>query len=92
MASATKDNQVVKQFNENFEIFSLSGTVERTDCRLHIAAAKRDGSGIGGRLKDGTIVDITAEIVLGEDDTCVYALELDPATGFEELVLNPHPR
>jgi len=87
MAGATKENQTFKKFDEDFEIVSLVGTITSDDCHLHISGSNRDGVVIGGHLKTETIIGVTAEIVIGEDDNAVYRRVLDKVTGFEELVV-----
>lgn len=73
--------------DNNFEITSLSGTVSVNGMHLHMDIADKRGQVFGGHLKEGTIVHPTAEIILGEDETAIYTRELDPNTGFEELVV-----
>ncbi|MCL2174037.1 DNA-binding protein [Candidatus Saccharibacteria bacterium] len=88
MAGAQPDNQDIRTYKENFEIVSLSGTIEASGgSHLHIALSRADGSVIGGHLKSGTI-DITAEVVIIEDENVAYSRELDD-TGFECLVIKP---
>lgn len=85
MAGATPDNQVVNTYKQDFEIVSLVGTITGDDCHLHIAASKENGEVIGGHLKDGTILGVTSEVVIGEDEAVVYGRKMDKETGFEEL-------
>jgi predicted DNA-binding protein with PD1-like motif len=86
LAGATSGNQPTKSFNESFEIVSLTGTITSEDCHLHISASDVNGDVHGGHLRSAKI-DITAEVVIGEDETAVYARVLDKETGFEELVV-----
>ena len=47
---------------------------------------------VGGHLAEGCTVRTTAEVVLAADDRLVFARELDPATGYDELVVRePDP-
>lgn len=85
MAGATPNVQVVKKLDEEFEIVSLVGTVTTNDCHLHVAGSNTAGTVIGGHLKNGSLVGVTAEIVIGEDDTVVYQRVMDNETGFKEL-------
>ena len=89
MAGATPDKQVVNTYHENFEIVSLAGTITADDCHLHIALAKENGEVIGGHLKSGSIVDVTAEVVIAEDENATYSRVMDNETGFEELLVTP---
>jgi predicted DNA-binding protein with PD1-like motif len=81
------DEKIVKNFEETFEIVSLVGTVEIGNSHLHISISNAEGKTIGGHLKLGSIVGITAEIVIGELEGVSFKRELDPETGFEELVV-----
>ena len=85
MAGATPDTQVVKELDEEFEIVSLVGTLTTDDCHLHVAGSNTEGVVIGGHLKNGSLVGVTAEIVIGEDENVVYQRVMDNETGFEEL-------
>jgi len=89
MAGATPDKQVVKKLAEEFEIVSLVGTLTADDCHLHISASDKEGAVWGGHLKEGTIVDVTAEVVIGEDEESLYTRVMDDETGFEELEVTP---
>ena len=40
---------------------------------------------IGGHLKGEAIVDVTAEIVIGELENIVFTTEEDTRTGYKEL-------
>jgi uncharacterized protein len=87
MAGATPGSQNVKTLTEDFEVVSLVGTTGKDGCHFHIAASTRDGQVIGGHLKEGTVVNPTAEVVLGELEGAVFSREMDDDTGFEELVV-----
>jgi hypothetical protein len=87
MAGATPDKQDIRTFSGKHEIVSLVGTLSNNDCHLHIALSNKDGQVIGGHLKEGSLVDLTAEIVIAEDDAVIYTRELDNDTGFTELVV-----
>jgi len=85
MAGTTAENQIFKKLEEDFEIVSLVGTITADDCHLHVAGSNKDGITIGGHLKEGTIVGVTTEIVIGEDKNFIYQRIMDDETGFEEL-------
>ena len=72
------------------EIVSLCGTLSPDGPHLHVALADRAGRVHGGHLLPGGVVHTTAEVVLGELDGIAFARELDPATGWRELVVRPH--
>lgn len=72
------------------EIVSLSGTVASFGgSHLHIAVADDKGRVLGGHLKEGSIIRTTAEIVIGALDGYAFHREIDPQTGYPELVVAP---
>ena len=71
------------------EIVALSGTVASFGgSHLHIAVADEKGRVLGGHLKEGSIVRTTAEIVIGTIDGYAFHREIDPHTGYPELVVD----
>jgi len=85
---STDKVQPVKTFNGTFEIVSLIGTLEEGNSHLHISISDKVGKVTGGHLKVGSIVGVTAEIVIGEYNEFVFKRVLDPKTGFEELAVS----
>lgn len=81
------DGQTAHEGKERVEIVSLTGTVSRHGCHLHIALAREDLSVIGGHLLEGCIVNTTAEIVLCVADNVRYTRALDDETGYKELTI-----
>lgn len=77
---------IVKIFEGTFEIVSCVGTVEKGDCHIHISISDEEGKTFGGHLKNGSIVGVTAEVVIAELDGFVFKRKLD-GTGFECLVV-----
>ena len=71
----------------NFEIVSITGTLSPDGVHIHISVSDNLGNTIGGHLKDGCIVDTTAEIYLLIFDDIKFSREFDEATGYEELVV-----
>ncbi len=71
------------------EILSLSGTLSADGAHLHIAIADNSGAVIGGHLCSGSLVRTTAELVIGLLPEWRFSRELDPATKFAELQINP---
>lgn len=84
MANAT----VIKTWEGTYEIVSLVGTVEATDSHLHLCISDEQGNAFGGHLKNGTIVGVTAEVVIGEIEGVQFSREFDDATGYNELKIN----
>ncbi|XP_056437789.1 bifunctional protein GlmU-like [Gadus chalcogrammus] len=88
-ASAENTNEVL-QLNERFEIVSLVGTLN-PPAHLHVCLADRAGRTVGGHVLGGLEVFTTAEVVLGEAPGLLFDRQMDPATGFPELVVRPGP-
>lgn len=87
MAGAKPDNQDIRTYDDTHEIVSLVGTLTGDDCHLHIALSNKEGAVIGGHLKEGSLVDTTAEIVIAEDEGVSYVREMDENTKFPELMI-----
>ena len=85
-ATATNKNETVS-LQERFEIVSLTGTISRHGCHLHMALADHQGNVVGGHVLEGCEVFTTAEIVIGECVNQVFSREHDEDTGFDELVV-----
>jgi predicted DNA-binding protein with PD1-like motif len=81
------DAKVVKEYKGSFEIVSLVGTMESGNSHLHISLSDKDGNVFGGHLKQGSIVGVTAEIVIGELENLEFTRTLDADTGYDELVV-----
>ena len=79
----------IVEIPEHMEIVSLMGTVSEKRCHLHVAFSKKDLSVVGGHLVAGCIVNTTCELVIGEMDACVYDVEFDEETCYDELVIRP---
>jgi len=87
MAGSEPDNQIMKEYNEPFEIVSGTGTLSPDGCHIHVSLSDQTGSVIGGHLLAGCSVALTAEIILIAFDDVRYAREMDGGTGFPELVI-----
>jgi predicted DNA-binding protein with PD1-like motif len=64
--------------------------VEMLKKHLHIAVSDRRGQAFGGHLVSGT-VHTTLELVLGTIGSVKFCRELDPRTGYGELVVSSRP-
>jgi predicted DNA-binding protein with PD1-like motif len=73
------------------EIVSLSGTLSRHGCHLHIAVADGRGRVTGGHLMEGCRIRTTAEIVLGLLPGVGFERIHDPETGHRELHIRDLP-
>lgn len=87
MAASEPDNQMVKKWDEPFEIVSGTGTISKDGCHIHVSVSNRQGTVIGGHLKDGCEIKYTAEIVIGIFDDVSYTRVFDKETGFDELLV-----
>jgi predicted DNA-binding protein with PD1-like motif len=52
-----------------------------------MSISDKEGTVLGGHVKSGSLVGITAEIVIGELESTLFSRKLDSDTGFEELVV-----
>jgi predicted DNA-binding protein with PD1-like motif len=76
----------------DLEILTLAGTVAPGASHLHASLADADGAVFGGHLAPGCIVRTTCEVLLALLEDWVFARELDPQTGFAELVARRKPQ
>ncbi|MFA5047763.1 MAG: PPC domain-containing DNA-binding protein [Patescibacteria group bacterium] len=81
------DGKAIKFWEESFEIVSGTGTLSADGCHIHVAVADCEGKVIGGHLKEGCIINTTAEVVLLIFNDVKYSREDDSQTGFKELVV-----
>lgn len=89
MAGALGDVETFATFDEPVEIVSLAGTLGLGGLHVHISLARRDGSCVGGHLVHGCIVNTTTELVIGELAEVEFRRPPDPATGYNELSVQP---
>lgn len=87
MAGAKPEKQVVNKYEGPFEIVSGTGTISKQGCHIHASISDKEGRVIGGHLKDGCIVEVTMEIVIGIFEDVNYNRILDNETGFNELTV-----
>lgn len=80
--------ETIKTFEGPFEIVSLVGTFSSDGCHLHISLSDKNGNTIGGHLKEGCLINTTAEIIIDELKNFIFTREFDNETGFKELVIN----
>jgi uncharacterized protein len=76
------------EYDDYFEIVSLTGTVSTNGSHLHISISDGSGKTIGGHLLPGCKVYTTVELVLAMFDNIIYKRELlTNDSGYEELVV-----
>lgn len=81
------DGKSILEKEGMFEIVSITGTLSEDGVHIHISVSDKSGNTIGGHLKDGCIVNTTAEIVLNIFDDLKFKREYDKNTGYNELVI-----
>ncbi len=81
------DAEIVREYKGTFEIVSLVGTVESGNSHLHISISDKEGHVFGGHLKNGSIVGITAEVIIAELENLSFKRVYDDSTKYEELVV-----
>jgi predicted DNA-binding protein with PD1-like motif len=74
----------------DLEILTLSGTIGTGGAHLHAAVSDVRGSVRAGHVAEGCVVRTTAEVLLLLLPDVDFAREVDPCTGFQELVVHPH--
>jgi len=78
-------------FEENLEVTSLVGTFSCDGAKhLHVSVSDASGKSFGGHLLEGKVFS-TLEIVLGTIAGVVFEREVDPKTGYRELVISAAP-
>lgn len=81
------DGKSILEKDGHFEIVSITGTLSEDGVHIHISVADEHGNTLGGHLKDGCIINTTAEIVLESFDDVKFNRVFDPKTGYQELTL-----
>ena len=76
------------KIDKDVEIVSITGTVSQNGCHIHISVSDEELKTYGGHLKDGCIVNTTAEIVILELDSYVFERKMDENTGYKELCIS----
>ena len=76
----------IRQIDEPCEIVSVTGTVSRKRCHIHVALSKENLSTVGGHLVEGCLINTTCELVLGVVEGWRCGVEQDAETGYDEIV------
>ena len=71
----------------DLEIITLAGSLSPDGAHLHISVAAADGQVSGGHLAVGAKVRTTAEVLMALLPSWSFSRELDPDTGFKELII-----
>ena len=75
----------------DLEILTLAGSVSPDGAHLHMSVADARGQVFGGHVARGCRVRTTAELLLALLPEHRFSRELDPSTGFMELVIQGEP-
>ena len=81
------DGESILERDGTFEIVSVTGTLSPDGVHIHISVSDDEGNTIGGHLKDGCIINTTAEVVLMSIPNYEFSREDDSSTGYKELVM-----
>ena len=73
----------------DLEILTLAGTISSDGSHLHMSVADPQGRVWGGHVAYGCVVRTTGEVLVLLLPEWSFTRELDPATGFAELVIRP---
>jgi predicted DNA-binding protein with PD1-like motif len=71
----------------DLEILTLAGSLSIDGAHLHISLANRNGQVNGGHLAIGAMVRTTAEVLVAMLPSWSFSREMDPDTGFKELMI-----
>jgi uncharacterized protein len=77
-----------KTLKQKLEIVSITGTLSKDGSHIHISVSDENLKVYGGHLKDGCLINTTAEVVIAELDSFIFTREMDDNTGYKELVIN----
>ncbi|HQB31861.1 MAG TPA: DNA-binding protein [Erysipelotrichaceae bacterium] len=82
------DGTTVKEYNDNYEILAVNGTISKDGSHLHISFSDINGDTFGGHLCYNTLVNTTCELVIAGIDKYSFSRDYDEKTGYDELVIN----
>jgi len=77
--------KTTKSFEGKYEILSLEGTLSLEGLHLHTVLSDEQGNVVGGHLKEGCIINSTAEVIIGTLEDIQFTRDLDKNTGYREL-------
>lgn len=75
------------EISGDLEILTLAGSVSQDGAHLHMSISDAHGQVFGGHVAPGCMVRTTAELLVALLPAHRFAREVDPATGFMELVI-----
>lgn len=77
------------KLNKKLEIVSITGTFSENGCHIHISVSDEELKTYGGHLKEGCLVNTTAEVVILELEDYSFKREMEEETGYKEIVITP---
>ena len=80
--------KIIKNWKQDFEIVSCTGTISSGKAHLHVVFSDVDGICYGGHLQEGCLVNTTCEVVLAELETFEFTREFDESTGYKEIKIS----
>ena len=70
------------------EIVSVTGTVAKSSCHIHLAVADKEGTTYGGHLMHGSTVYTTVELIIIDLSTShTFSRQYCSLSGYEELTV-----
>ena len=81
------NRETYTEYDDFFEIVSITGVVSVHGSHLHLSISDGDGKTIGGHLVSGCKIYTTAEIVILAFSNLTYNREFAEDSGYEELVV-----
>lgn len=81
------DGKTILEKDGQFEIVGVTGTLSEDGVHIHLCVADEFGNTIGGHLKNGCIINTTAEVCLQIFSDVKFKREFSKDTGYEELVI-----
>ncbi len=82
------DGKTIKEYNGNYEILTINGTISKNGSHLHISFSDINGNTFGGHLCYNTLINTTCELVLVGINEYSFIREYDEKTGYDELIIN----
>ena len=79
--------EALQVLDGDVEILTLSGSIAANGAHLHMSVAEADGRVLGGHVAPGCLIRTTAELLLALLPDEYFTRDLDPATGYAELLV-----
>lgn len=76
----------------HFEVVSLSGYLAAGEFHLHMAVSDGEGKTVGGHVMKGNLVYTTLVVAIDEHLHLRYRRQYDPASKYQELVIEERQR